>query len=124
MACGDDDAAAGFFHGDCYFCGGCGGKSDVDDVETHAHECAADDVLYHWARDACVSADYNLVALGCCGAADECGICRCELHDVERIERIAGSAAYGASDARDGFDECHVCYVFLCYLFPLSSLAR
>ena len=38
MACGDDDAAAGFFHGDCYFCGGCGGKSDVDDVETHAHE--------------------------------------------------------------------------------------
>ena len=56
----DDDAAASAFHGDGNFGGGCRGEADVDHVEAHAHERAADHILHHRAGDACVSADHYL----------------------------------------------------------------
>ena len=103
----DDDAAAGAFHGDGNFGGGRRGEADVDHVEAHAHERAADHILDHRSGDACVATDNNLVALYRCGAADECSVSRCEFHDVEGVERIACPSSDGASDARDGFDKSH-----------------
>ena len=49
VAGGDDDAAAGAFHGDSQFRGGGGCQSDVYYVEAHAHERTADHVAHHFA---------------------------------------------------------------------------
>ena len=71
MAGGNYDAATSAFHCDSNLCGGRCGEADVNHVEAHAHERAADHILDHWARDACVATDNNFVTLYRCGATDE-----------------------------------------------------
>ena len=99
MTGSDDDAAACPLHGYCYLCCGSGCEAYVDYIESHAHEGAADDVLDHVARYACVSAHDNLVGCDIGGAADKGGVCAGELDDVKRVETFACTSAYGAADS-------------------------
>ena len=119
MAGSNDDATASAFHRDSNLCGRCGGQTDIDYVEAHAHECAANNVLDHRAGDACVATNNDFVALHSRCTTNECSISRCELHDVEGIERIACPSSDGASDTRDGFDKCHGYLLF--YYFTFST---
>ena len=82
VACGKDYASAGTLLRYSYF--GCrsGCKSDVHDIEAHSHQGAAYHILHHLARDACITAHYNLIARNLCGFADKCCVGRYELNYV------------------------------------------
>ena len=75
MTGGDDDTAACAFHCDGNFCGGCGSEADVDNVEAHAHECAANHILDHRPGDACVATDHDFIALYRRGATNKGCVC-------------------------------------------------
>ena len=48
MACGDDDAAVGIVMAHGKLCGGCGGKTEVDDIEPHAQKSSANHAAHHF----------------------------------------------------------------------------
>ena len=96
---GEDDASAGAGHGDGQLGGGCRGQADVEHVEAHAHERAADTLAHHLARDAGVASHNDVVGRSAISLADERGVCRRELGDVKGVEPLAGHSAYGAADA-------------------------
>ena len=92
VAGGDDDTAVGLVP--AYSQLGCwrGGQTDIDDLVSHANQCAANDVAHHGARDTSITTNDNLLA------ADECGIGRCELDNVQRIQCVTRVATNGATD--------------------------
>ena len=96
VAGGDDDTTIGAAHAHCQFGSGCGGQTDINDIEAHTHEGTANDAIDHRARDAGVTAYYYLVGL--LGLANECGIGCGKLYDVQRVESVAGVTAYGATN--------------------------
>ena len=85
MACSDDDSTISSRHGDSKFGGRSCGKTDVEHIESHAHESSADDGVNHLTRHAGVSTYDNLSAAVGGVTTNECGISRCKLNDVERI---------------------------------------
>ena len=102
VACGDDDATIGATPAHSKLCGRRCCQSDVYHVEAHAHECAANYILHHLTRDACVTSYNNLVALAC--ATNKGSVGRCKLNDVERIDRVACRTADSTANTRNRFD--------------------
>ena len=94
----DDDAAAGSFHRHRKFGGRRGSQSDVDHIEPHAHQRATHHILDHLAGNACIPSHHDGIALHRSRPANPCGVCRCKLHNVQRIQRVthvaANSSAY------------------------------
>ncbi len=100
VACGEDEAAVGLLgcHGD--FGGRSCGQSDVDDVEAHADQCARDALVAHFARQSGIAANDDAATLSCADfLADDCGIGRSELDNVERVQTFARLASDCATDA-------------------------
>ena len=99
---GDDHAAAGAFHRYGQFCGGGGGESDVDHVETHAHQRAADDLADHLAGDARIATDYDLAAIlathDIFAQAGESSHRFCNIHGVECVPAAATDRAAESRD--------------------------
>ena len=104
---GDDDASGSALHGDGYFGGRRRGQADVHHIESHAHERAAHHVLDHLARDACIAAHDNPVAVVLGHTANQCGISRGELHNVQWVQCVTRTSADGSADAGDRFNQCH-----------------
>lgn len=98
MAGGDDDAACRMAHAYGELCGRRGRQTDVDDIVAHAHEGTAYYILYHLSGDAGIASDNDRVALRVFAAADEGGVGRCELHNVEWVQRITCMATNGAAN--------------------------
>ena len=99
VARGYDYAAVGPAHAHGELCRGRRGQPYVHHVEAHADERAADYAAHHVARDAGITAYHDLAPGLAAPAADEHGVCRGKLNDVERVERVARAAAYGAAYA-------------------------
>ena len=99
MAGGDDNAAACTLHGHSNLGGGGRGQTDVDHIETHAHQGSAHHILDHLTTDTCITTHHYLVAGDLCSAAYECSVGRCELHNVEGIKSVPCSSANGSADA-------------------------
>ena len=68
---GQDNTATSAFHRHGQLCGRGGGKTDVHDIEAHAHERTANNVLHHLARDTCIASNDNLVGADFVGLADQ-----------------------------------------------------
>ena len=98
VAGSEDDTTASLLHGHGNLSGRSGSQSDVDHIESHAHECSTHDVLYHLTGDTCITSHHNLVGLDGSGLTNQRSVCAGELHDVEGIERITSLTADGAAD--------------------------
>ncbi len=55
----EDDTSACAFGCDGYFGGRSGCQTYVDHVESHAHECACDEFVYHGSGESCVASHYD-----------------------------------------------------------------
>ncbi len=99
-----DDTSAGTFHGNSQFGSRSRSQIDVHYIPAHTHERAYHHILYHLARDACITAYYNFVAFYCTRFADKRSVCRSKLHNVERVQPLACTTAYCSADSRDRFD--------------------
>ena len=101
---GQDNTAAGAFHGYSQLSGRGRSQINVHYVPAHTHKGTYYHILYHFARDARITAYYNLVTFYSTRFADKGSVCRSKLHDVERIQPLACTAANGSADSRDRFD--------------------
>ena len=57
---GDDDTTIGTLHTHGKLGGRGGCQTDIYDIGTNTHKCAAHNVLHHFARNACVASNNNL----------------------------------------------------------------
>ena len=71
MTGSDDDTAAGTLHGNGNLGGRSGGQTDIDNIESHAHQGSAYHILDHGTRDTGITAYHNLVALYLGGTTDQ-----------------------------------------------------
>ena len=108
MTGSDDDTTIGLRHGDSQFGGGSCGQTDVEHIESHTHERAADNGVNHLSRHTGITPHNNLSAAVGSVATDECGISRCKLNDVKRIEGVACATADGSANTGYRLDECHI----------------
>ena len=100
MTRGNDYAAVGNRHAHRKLRSGRRGKTDVDHIIAHTHKRSAHHAVYHPARYAGIAPyDNPARCVIARAAADECGICRYKLHNVQRIERVTRASADCAADA-------------------------
>ena len=72
----DDNAAVGLVPAHGQFGGGCGGQANVDDLITHAYQCATYHIAHHRSGDASVAPYNNTLA------TNEGGVCSSKLNNV------------------------------------------
>ena len=63
MTCRDDNATCSLRHAHSQL--GCwrGSQTDIDDIISHSHQCAANNILYHFARNARIATNNNRIAV-------------------------------------------------------------
>ena len=104
MRSGQDDAAAGAFHGHGQFGSRSGGKVDVHHIPAHTHQGTDHHVLHHFSGKAGVTSYHNFITLHCTRLANQGRISRCELHDIQRVQPFTGLSANSTADAGYGFN--------------------
>ena len=104
MRSGNDNASTCTFHRHGQFrCrGGC--QTDVNHIESHAHQCSANHISYHFAWNTRITSHHNLIAFHRCRPANQHGIGRSEFYNIQRIQRITRCSANSAADTGNRFD--------------------
>ena len=103
----DDDTTGSTTHGYSQLCSRSSSQTDVQYIVTHTHQSSTNYILYHLARDTCITANHDGVALRSTATTDECSVSRCKLDDVERIQSIARWTADRSTDTRNRLNQCH-----------------
>ena len=100
---GQDDTSCRFLtrYGQFGSRGGC--QTDVHYIVSHAHQCAAYNLLHHMTAKTGITTYYNLIVLrqGCTTLRR---ISRCETNDINGVQAFAYASTYSASDTRDAFN--------------------
>ena len=99
MAGRDDDTAASLLHRNGKFGGRRGGKTDIDDIESHAHQRSANHMADHLSGDTGIAAYNDLTTEGTAHYFfAQTGICRHRFGDVNRIQGVSGTATDSAAE--------------------------
>ena len=89
----NDNATISTSHAYSKFSGRSAGIADINDIITHAHECAYNNVAHHQSRHTTVAAYHHLSAMNILSEG------RGKFDDVKGIQRIARAPTYGAIDS-------------------------
>ena len=104
MRSSNDNTTIGPAHANGQLRGRRRGITDVNDIKTHANQCAANHVTNHRTGNATIATNHNLTRL----AGNEGGIGRRKLYNIQRIKGVTRSSANSSTDARNRFNQCHI----------------
>ena len=91
----------------------CCGEADINDVEAHTEQRAANAVADHFSGDARIAPYDDFIFILSHQGATKHSKSRHGFYDVKRIERIARFSADRSAKTGDGFNKCHTYNVIL-----------
>ncbi|OPZ99954.1 MAG: hypothetical protein BWY72_00064 [Bacteroidetes bacterium ADurb.Bin416] len=107
MAGREYDTSIGAQFGDSQLSGRRRGHTDINHIESHAHQRSGHELKNHVTRNTGIAPDNNPMTLFGGGLAGPYCISGREFHDIKGAQAFTGSAAYGPSNAGYGFNQTH-----------------